>query len=103
MIGKVSGKGWYLPYYIQDPKRPNGPPMPVFIAEAKTGEILRKAGNPEIVMHEVQARLFQQGRYAADVRAARIRANQQDRQVYATGGCTVRSLINPADTVLTAD
>ncbi len=102
-IGKVNGRGWHLPWYRRDPMHPNGPPIPVLIAEAQTGEMTRRNGNPEIVMRNVQARLYQKGIYAADVHAAKIRANQQDSKVYASGGCRVNSILNPADTVLTAD
>lgn len=102
-VGKVNGRGWYLPWYKRDPRRPNGPPIPVLIAEAETGEITRRNGTPEVVMRDVHARLFQKGVHAANVVAGKVRANQQEARVYASGGCTVTSLLNPADTVLTAD
>jgi hypothetical protein len=88
-IAKVEGSGWYLPWYKRDPKHPDGPPIPVLIANAATGEITNHNSNPEIVMHHVQA--------------VRITANQEDQVIVGKGGCTVTSLLNPADTVLTAD
>ena len=103
LIGKVNGRGWYLPWYTRDPKRPNGPPIPVLIAEAETGEITKHNDNPEIVMRRVHARLFQKGLHTANVDAAKIRSNQEEQVIYGSGGCTIKSLLNPADTVLTAD
>jgi hypothetical protein len=103
LVGKVNGSGWHLPWYIRDPKNPNGPPIPVLVADAETGEITKRNNNPEIVMHQVKARLYQKGVHAANIDAAKIRANQRDKKVFASGGCTVNSLVNPADTVLTAD
>jgi len=103
LVGKVNGRGWYLPWYTRDPKKPNGPPIPVLIAEAETGEITKHNDNPEIVMRHVHARIYQKGVHSANVEAAKIRANQLERTVFASGGCTVTSLLNPTDTVLTAD
>ena len=103
LVGKVNGRGWYLPWYKRDPKRMDGPLIPVLLAEAETGEITRHTDNPEIVMHHVQAKLFQKGIHAANIRAGTVRADQQAEKVFATGGCRVVSLVNPADTVLTAD
>lgn len=103
MVGKLQGRGWYLPWYKRDPNNPKGKPIPVLIAEAETGEITKHGENPEIVMHRVHARLFQKGVHAANIEAATVRADQQAEKVVATGACRVVSLINPADTVLTAD
>ena len=103
LIGKVNGRRWYLPWYIRNLRDLNGPPIPVLIANAESGEVTRHGENPEIVMHRVSARLFQKGVPAANVRAGKVRANQQTNRVFASGGCTIVSLINPADTVLTAD
>jgi lipopolysaccharide assembly outer membrane protein LptD (OstA) len=103
LVGKVNGRGWYLPWYKRDPKKPNGPPIPVILAEAETGEITRRSDNPEIVMHVVRAKLFQKGVHAANIQAATVHADQQAEKIVATGRCRVVSLTNPADTVLTAD
>lgn len=103
VIGKVKGSGWYLPWYARDPKHPNGPPIPVLIANADTGEITNHNDNPVIVLHRVHAKLYQKGQHAANVVAAQVTANQQDQVIVGKGGCTVTSLLNPADTVLTAD
>ncbi|HLJ54637.1 MAG TPA: hypothetical protein VKT77_06315 [Chthonomonadaceae bacterium] len=102
-IGKIDGSGWYLPWYVRDPKNPEGPPVPVLLADAQTGEILKRVGGPEVVLHGVNAKLFQKGVHAANVVAATVRADQQADKVYATGGCRVTSLVNPKDTVLTSD
>ena len=102
-IGKVEGSGWYIPWYKRNPQNPNGPPIPVLIANAETGEIINHKNNPEIVMHRVRARLYQNGQHAANVVAAHVTANQQSQGIVGRGGCTVTSLLNPADTVLTAD
>jgi hypothetical protein len=103
LIGKVKGSRWHVPWYTRDPKHPNGPPIPVLIAEAATGEIARRNGSPEIVMRKVHARIFQKGVHAADLDAGKVRANQQEKRVFASGGCKVVSVLNPADTVVTAD
>src|SRR5258707_1324898 len=49
LVSKVQGSGWYLPWYKRDPKNPNGKRIPVLIAEAKNGEIVRRNNQPEIV------------------------------------------------------
>jgi hypothetical protein len=103
LVGKVQGSGWYLPWYKRDPRNPNGKRIPVLIAQAKTGEIVRRNNEPEIVMYTVHAKLFQKGVHAADLDAGKIRANQRDERIFGSGGCKVVSLLNPADTVLTAD
>ena len=103
LVSKVQGSGWYLPWYKRDPKNPNGKGIPVLIAQAKTGEIVRRNNSPEILMFTVHAKLFQKGIHAADLDAGKIRANQRDERIFGSGGCKVVSLLNPADTVLTAD
>lgn len=102
-IGKVTGKGWYLPWYRRDPNRPKGPMIPVLIANAERGEITNRDGNPDIIMRTVHARLYQKGRHSADVDAGTVEANQNDNHVVGSDGCRIHSLINPSDTVLTAD
>ena len=82
LVGRVDGRGWYLPWYKRDPKKRDGPPIPVLIAEAETGEITKHAGSPEIVMHTVQARLYQKGIHAANVQAGTVRADQQNEKVF---------------------
>jgi hypothetical protein len=101
--GKIKGQGWHIPWYMRDPKHPNGPPVPVLIADADTGEIVNHNGNPAIVMWKVRARLFREGAYAADVVAAKITANQRDQILVGTGGCKVTSPLENAETVVTAD
>ena len=103
LVGKVNGRGWYLPWYTRDPKNPNGPPIHVLSAEAVSGEITNREGKPVVVLHRVNAKLYQKGVHAANVRAGKVRASQIDNMVFGTGGCRVVSLLNPADTVLTAD
>ncbi len=103
LVGKLNGRGWYLPWYKRDPKHPNGPPMPVLLAEAETGEIVKRSDNPAVVMHHVHAKLFQKGVHAANIVANKVRADEQAEKVFAIGNCKVTSLLNPSDTVLTAD
>ena len=56
LLGAVKGRGWHLPWYERDPKNPKGPPIPMLIADAASGEIARRNGEPEIVMRRVHAR-----------------------------------------------
>ncbi len=106
--GQVSGTGWHIPWRVRDPKHPDGPPIPVLIADASTGTVTNENDNPTVVLQAARAQLFREGVHAADIEAARISADQRHRVVKGAGGCTVRSAGAPPDdpsayTVLTAD
>ncbi len=101
--GRVVGAGWHIPWRVRDPKHPNGPGLPVLIADAETGEILNSDANPTVQLGNARVKLFRNGLPTADVDAPQLTANQHDRIVIGTGGVRVNSLADPPDTVVTAD
>jgi hypothetical protein len=101
--GQVSGKGWHIPWRMRDPKHPNGPPIPVLIADAKSGVLTNDEENPTVLLRDVRARLFRNGKHTADIAAPEVTADQKERLVIGRGGVTFVSLTNPPDTVVTAD
>ena len=100
--GELTGKGWHIPWYTRDPKNPNGPLIPVLIADAKRGEIVNTA-NATLLLRDVHAKMFHNGIQSADIQAPQVTANQGEGMFVGTGGVTVRSLTDPPDTVITGD
>ena len=107
-LGKVAGKGWYLPWYRLE----KGKYVPVLIANADNGDLLNKTGwnirhqrqNYLIAkMNGVNAEMYSMGKHTLNVVASHMTLDQKDNSLVGTGGCTVTSLQNPPNTVLTAD
>ena len=107
-LGKVAGKGWYLPWYRLE----KGKYVPVLIANAENGDLLNKTGwnarhqrqNYLIAkMNVVNAEMYSMGKHTLNVVAPHMTLNQKDNSLIGTGGCTVTSLQDPPNTVLTAD
>ena len=101
--GRVSGKGWHIPWRMRDPKNPNGPPIPVLIADARSGVLTNDEENPTVLLRDVRARLYRNGKHTADIAAPEVTANQKERRIVGRGGVTFVSITNPPDTVVTAD
>ena len=101
-FGKLTGRGWHIPWYTRDPKNPNGPLIPVLIADAKEGAIINTA-KATLQLRDVQARMFRNGIQSADIIAPNVTANQSESVFVGTGGVTVRSITDPPDTVITGD
>jgi hypothetical protein len=102
--GAIQGHGWHIPWMIRDPRHPNGPALPVLIADAQFGAITDRNGNPTVVLEHARAQLFHDGRHVADVQAAQITADQRRRVLTGTGGCMLKSVPTPESaTVITAD
>ena len=54
-------------------------------------------------MNVVNAEMYSMGKHTLNVVASHMTLNQKDNSLIGTGGCTVTSLQNPPNTVLTAD
>lgn len=100
--GTVTGKGWYVPWKVRDPKDPNRS-VPVMIANAETGAMKNDDGNVRVQLRKVRAQLFREGKPAAYVEAQEVSANRRDRVVIGKGNVIVHSLSDPPDTVVRAD
>ena len=100
--GKLSGAGWHIPWFTRDPKNPNGPLIPVLIADAKHGEIMNTQ-TATLRLRDVHAKMYRNGIQSADIKAPQVTVNQGDWIFVGTGGVTVRSLADPPDTVITGD
>jgi hypothetical protein len=99
----IQGEGWHIPWRMADPKHPNGPPITVLIADARTGSMNSEGDNILVRLHDVHAQLFHAGKRAAYVTADNVTTNKNTRVVIGTGGVKVTSLTAPPDTVITAD
>ncbi|MCS6775520.1 MAG: hypothetical protein RMJ43_05950 [Chloroherpetonaceae bacterium] len=100
--GTVTGKGWYVPWKVRDPKDPTRS-VPVMIANAETGAMKNDDGNVRVQLRKVRAQLFREGKPAAYVEAQEVSANRRDRVVIGKGNVIVHSLSDPPDTVVRAD
>jgi hypothetical protein len=100
--GRVRGKGWRIFWRAND-QNPNAKPLPVLIADAEQGELINEDEVPSMRLKEVKAKLFREGAHAANVEAAQIDADRQNRKVVGTGGVVLRSLVNPPNTVVRAE
>lgn len=101
--GRVTVEGVHIPFRMRDPKHPNGPPIPVLIADARTGTIENQSDNPAGSLNDVRAKLYRAGEPAANLIAPHMTANLKEKIIIATGGVTLTSLTDPPDTVITAD
>lgn len=99
----VAGTDWHIPWRVPDPKNPNGPTVPVFIADARQGTIENEDNETTVLLKEVQARLYRDGVHTANIVAPQMTANESERVVVGSGGCTITSLTDPPDTIIKAD
>jgi|SRR5579871_1575119 len=101
--GKITGTGFHIPITKRDPKNPNGPPIPVLTADAQSGDIQNQGASPGIFLRGVRARIFREGKPAADLMAPQMTYDRSHKTVIATGGVRMASLPAPAQTTVTAD
>ena len=100
LTGELRGTKWHIPWSIRDAK---GKLVPALIADARQGEMSNLDDSYSMRLHGVKAKLFQEGVHAADIVAAQVDANSEDKMIVGTGGVRVMSLTNPPDTVVTAE
>src|SRR5579871_2650809 len=100
--GKLSGKGWHIPWFTRDPKNPNGPLISVLVADADRGEIMNTA-NATLRLWNVRAKIYHNGIHSANISAPEVTASQGEWIFVGTGGVTVQYLTDPPDTVITGD
>src|SRR4051812_17146411 len=72
--GEVTGFGLHIPWVKRDPEHPNGPPVPVLIADAKSGVLTNDEENPTVLLRDARVRLFRNGKPAATIDAPQITA-----------------------------
>ena len=104
--GSVNGSKWHIVWRSHDEK--NGTkPLPVLIADAQTGNVTDETETPTLELNDVQCKVFQSGRHAADIHAAHIEANQREKIVNGSGGVIVtahgRTAGDTSVTMITAD
>ncbi|HZT43103.1 MAG TPA: hypothetical protein VFA07_13120 [Chthonomonadaceae bacterium] len=101
--GKITGTGFHIPITRRDPKNPNGPPIPILTADAQSGTLQNEGDNPATFLEGVRARLFRNGKPAADLFAPQMTYDRSKKTVIATGGVKLVSLPTPSQTTVTAD
>jgi len=101
--GGITGQEWHILWSTRNPTQPNGKPLPVVDAHARTGELMDRAEGDTILLHDVHARLYRNGKPAAIIDAPQVTANQRDRILVGTGGVTLISLADPPDTTVKAN
>lgn len=100
--GAVTGTGWHIPWRERDPKNPTRT-VPVLIADADRGALTNARGIPTAELRGVRVKIFDEGRAAANLSAARVTADRKRRILTGSGGCRLVSLDAARGTVLTAD
>jgi hypothetical protein len=103
--GRVEGDGWHLRWNTHKTADLYGPMVPLLVANARKGSIFYEGGGTEItlLLKGVYARLYEQGRYVADVQADTVIANQQQHTLQGEGHVRVLSRERPPNTLITAD
>jgi hypothetical protein len=99
----ITGRGWHIPWVTRDPKNPQGPVIPLMVADARTGAMSDENRNVVIDLGGVHVQLYREGAATGDIEAPRVTADERTRVVIGTGGVTVRSRTDPPDTVIKAD
>ncbi|CEK18297.1 hypothetical protein [Chthonomonas calidirosea] len=103
--GRVEGTGWHLRWETHKTANLYGPMVPLLVANAQKGSILYKGGETDmtLLLKGVYARLYEEGRYVADVQADTVIANQQQHTLRGEGHVRVLSRERPPNTLITAD
>ncbi len=100
--GAITGNGWRIHWRMRDPAHPNRS-LRVLDAEARSGELADQDDTETVLLHEVHARLYREGKPAAVIEAPQVTANQRDGILIGTNGVTLHSLVDPPNTIVTAD
>ncbi len=100
--GGVEGNGWHVTWYVRNHNTPDAPLLTSLKADAARGVVINHHGDPKSQLWQVQARLYQNGAIAADIKAGSITADQKSRVVNGNGGVKIVSRKNPPDTVITS-
>ncbi len=90
--GSIRGEGWRITWRSRTGKNPNRLAPPVLTGVAKRGEIGGDEENPALKLQEFRAKLYSDGKPAADLLAPEVTADEEGREVLATGGVTVIAL-----------
>lgn len=103
LSGEVVGSRWHIPWRVLDLNDPSRPPLLVMIADAQTGSVSDISGAVSVEMRGVACQLFHQGKRVAILHAPAVQANQQSRELVATGGVVVTGVGPQSGSRLTAD
>ena len=87
--GKIQAKGVYIPWRERGK---DGKPINVLSLKAKEALFDKEGLNQEITLKDVQAKVFREGKPAANLIAKQMIADKSSGFVKASGGVTVHSL-----------
>lgn len=101
--GEVNGKGWRIRWKERDPDHPDDRSRPLLDADAENGKLLDQGKDDLMLLENVKAKLYRDGKLSARIEAPEMTAQRNQRVVTGMGGVTLTSLTDPPDTIVTAD
>jgi hypothetical protein len=100
--GGVTGEGWHIHWETPDPAHP-GSVLTLMDADARRGEMADSDEDDTVLLYDVRAKLYRNGKYVANIVAPTATASQHRKTVDGSGGVTLVSVSDPPNTVVTAD